>query len=85
MDDPEEFPRPRPRNPCPRTSGTDDAEKLPRPLLVGRDSDRVFNELYRQWASEHDADPDEDPEFLRAWRRATGHDPETGLPADHPQ
>ncbi|MCW2880868.1 MAG: hypothetical protein JWQ95_4968 [Sphaerisporangium sp.] len=54
----------------------DQPDELPRPrLLVGRDGDRVFNEMYRQWALEHNADPDEDPEFLRAWRLATGHHP----------
>ncbi|MFC0862436.1 hypothetical protein ACFHYQ_09015 [Sphaerimonospora cavernae] len=47
--------------------------------IIGRESDRIHNELYLQWAEEYGVDPAEDPEFLRAWRRATGHDPETGL------
>ncbi|GII89439.1 hypothetical protein Ssi03_74290 [Sphaerisporangium siamense] len=83
MNPSEQSPRPRSRNPCPRTVKDDDNE-LPRPLLVGRDADRVFNELYRSWALEYNVDPDEDPEFLRASRVATGHDPETGLPAGTP-
>ncbi|SNT56751.1 hypothetical protein SAMN05216276_10657 [Streptosporangium subroseum] len=58
----------------------DDSANATPPLLLGRDANRVFNELYGRWIDEHGVDPDEDPEFLRSWRRATGCDPETGLP-----
>lgn len=48
--------------------------------IIGRESDRIHNELYRDWWEKHGIEPEDDPEFLRAWRLATGHDPQTGLP-----
>ncbi|WP_433542068.1 hypothetical protein ACQP10_37920 (plasmid) [Streptosporangium sandarakinum] len=48
-------------------------------MIIGRDADRVYNEMYGRWVEAHGTDPDDDPEFLRAFRRAVGQDPETGI------
>ncbi|MET7335945.1 hypothetical protein [Nonomuraea sp. NPDC005650] len=50
------------------------------PLIFGREADKVYNDMHRQWALDHPGvDPAEDAEFLRAFRSAVGQDPETGL------
>ncbi|MBG0818773.1 hypothetical protein [Planomonospora sp. ID82291] len=44
-------------------------------------TDDLYNALRDQWIIDHPGvDPDDDPEFLRTWRRAEGADPETGAP-----
>lgn len=48
-------------------------------MIIGADADRVYQEMYNQWIDKHGVDPAEDAEFLRAFRRAIGQDPETGI------
>ncbi|MEV7968362.1 hypothetical protein AB0O34_20615 [Sphaerisporangium sp. NPDC088356] len=46
--------------------------------IVGAEANRIYNELYREWALTYQVDPAEDPEFLRLYRERIGQDPETG-------